>query len=95
MCFNIFPRCKSILHFLTENKALSNKEKHFKKIFESVNSGKFNKGQRLTIPIFRDNEGNTPLDICLDDQTLNLCLADLFFTEMKDYPLLHSSFLLY
>jgi len=55
MCFNVFPRCKSILHFLTENKALFNKEKHLREIFAQANLGKFNKGQRLTIPILRDS----------------------------------------
>lgn len=35
------------------------------------------------------------MDICLDVETLNLSIADLLFTLIKDYPLLHSSFLLY
>ena len=95
MCFNVFPRCKSLLHFVAEDKDMPDKENHLQEIFTRANSGKFNEGQPLNIPIFRDIEGKTPIDICLDAKTLNLNLADLLFLQTKDYPLLHSSYLLY
>ena len=60
-----------------------------------AHEGKYNKGRKLFVPIFRDEEGKTPLDICLDPKIMNLNLADLLFTHIKDYPLFHSSFLLY
>lgn len=94
MCFNVFPRCKSLLHLITEDKLMSDKESHLREIFARANSGRLNDGQGLNIPIFRDTEGKTPIDICLDAKTLNLNLADLLFNETKHYPLLHSSYLL-
>ena len=50
--------------------------------------------QGIQIPMFRDFNGETPIDSCLsleDKDTMNKRLAGLLFDKTKDYPLLHSS----
>lgn len=81
MCFNVFPGCKSLLHFIAEDKLIPEKESHLREIFDRANKDHFNDGHRLTIPIFRDLNGMTPLDICLEAKTLNLSLADFLFRQ--------------
>ena len=51
------------------------------------------KNQKWTIPIYRNNKGDTPMDACLDEEieTKNIHLAGLLFEKTKDYPILHSS----
>ena len=44
------------------------------------------KNQKWTIPIYRNNKGDTPMDACLDEEieTKNIHLAGLLFEKTKD-----------
>ena len=97
MAFNVFPRLKSVFHYLAQNPnvcdiALVNG------IFDSARSGEVAEleGRRLTLPIFQDATGMTPMDACLnkEERMYNLKLVRVLFAKTMDYPLLHSSYLM-
>ena len=51
--------------------------------------------KKVTLPIFKDEENETPMDACLNEgKTFNSKLVGFLFANTKDYPLLHSSHIL-
>lgn len=63
-----------------------------KKVFLEANSGNSNDGVPLRIPLIQDQDEKTPLDLCLDEASLNVNFGGMIFDQTKDYPLLHSSY---
>ena len=52
-------------------------------------------GKKVTLPIFADEDNETPVDACLSEKkTFNPKLVGFLFANTKDYPLLHSSHIL-
>ena len=52
-------------------------------------------GRKVTLPIFKDEDNETPMDACLNEgKTFNAKLVGFLFANTKDYPLLHSSHIL-
>lgn len=95
MCFNIFPKLQSVLHLLANNfKSAQKQLKYVDQIFKLARSGHYSDGRSLTLPITQDEDLMTPLDICLQENNLNINMVDIILEEIKDYPLLHSSYLL-
>jgi len=51
--------------------------------------------RKVTLPIFKDEDNETPMDACLNEKkTFNSKLVGFLFQNTKDYPLLHSSHLM-
>ena len=82
----MFPGANSIFHLLAPHQKVCNIE-IIGSIFDLA------KSLKVTIPIYRNNKGDTPMDSCLDDanETKNIHLAGLLFEKTKNYPTLHSS----
>ena len=95
MCFNIFPRIKSVFHHLAENPHVCDLNV-IQRLFDSANKGiEMFGGKKVTLPIFKDDENETPMDACLNDaKTFNSKLVSFLFANTKGYPLLHSSHIL-
>ena len=97
MCFNIFPRIKSVFHYLSKNPNVCDINL-ISDIFDSAIQGQVPglDGQKVTIPIFQDAKGYTPMDACLNREKniFNLKLVSVLFKKTMDYPLLHSSYLM-
>jgi len=52
-------------------------------------------GRKVTLPIFKDEDNETPMDACLNEgKTFNAKLVGFLFANTKDYPILHSSHIL-
>ena len=52
-------------------------------------------GKKVTLPIFKDEDNETPMDACLNEnKTFNAKLVGFLFANTKDYPLLHSCHIL-
>ena len=95
MCFNVFPRIKSVFHRLAENQHVCDLNV-LQILFDQAKKGnpKFG-GKQVTLPIFQDEEGETPMDACLNEnKTFNAKLVGFLFANTKDYPILHSSHIL-
>ena len=92
MCFNVFPRIKSVFHNLAENQHVCNL-KVIQPLFDRAGKGSaMFDGKKVTLPIFQDEEGETPMDACLNEKkTFNAKLVSFLFANTKDYPILHSS----
>ena len=66
------------------------------KLFDSANKGlQMFDNKTVTLPIFKDEDNETPMDACLNEgKTFNSKLVGFLFANTKDYPLLHSSHIL-
>lgn len=95
MCFNIFPRIRSVFHELAENPHVCDLIT-VQRLFDSANKGlEMLNGKKVTLPIFKDAENETPMDACLNEgKTFNAKLVGFLFANTKDYPILHSSHIL-
>ena len=97
MCFNIFPRVRSVFHYLSKNPNVCDINL-ISDIFDSALEGEVPglEKQSITIPIFKNAKGLTPMDACLDKENniFNLKLVSVLFKKTMDYPLLHSSHLM-
>ena len=97
MCFNIFPGIKSVFHYLSKHPNVC--DIHLVNgIFDSARRGEVPGlgGRKVTLPIFQDAQGMTPMDACLnkEEKIYNLKLVSVLFRKTMDYPLLHSSYLM-
>jgi hypothetical protein len=94
MCFNVFPKIKSVFHILAINSHVL-KLSVLQQVFDDAASGLLTDGKPVLLPIIMDEDMQTPIDICLrDKKNLNVNLAAFLFKNTKDYPMLHSSHLL-
>ena len=46
------------------------------------------------MPVLQDINGNTALDIALDEETFSINFASFFLEGIQDYPFMHSGFAL-
>lgn len=89
LCFNIFPRIKTALHIISEAKTMSVSD--IQMLFQSAHEQTlFDSCIPCTMPFLEDGEGNTPLDISLDDAKPDINLGNLLLTNIARYPYLHS-----
>ena len=97
MCLCIFPRIKSVFHYLSKNPNVCD-IKLINDIFDTAAAGEVPglDNKPITIPIFPDSKGYTPMDACLNKEKniYNLKLVSVLFKKTMDYPMLHSSHLM-
>lgn len=73
LCFNIFPRIKTVLHkFVEESVDVG----QLRLLMDKANMQKLPDGTSVTVPILADIDNNTALDIALAPKTFSINLAN-------------------
>jgi ankyrin repeat protein len=79
LCFNIFPKGKTVLHFIQDNGV------QIKEVYMKVKSINKKLSIEMTLPFIRDFDGESPLHICIKNQ--NLQSVNTFLMFLKDDPI--------